>query len=206
MSLIPLDKKILKNTIFIVDDDEGIVNSLSSFFEIKGFKTRMFSSASAYLDALDNTPGILISDINMPKMSGIELLEALRKKRHFRPMLFITGFATIELAVKTVQLGACDFIEKPFSTRTLLDKIIRIFEKTESNAQANLQYQSLTKRERQVFELVIKDLTNIDIAEKLFITVSTVEKHRAVMMRKMDVKTLTELIKKISKLDFLGSQ
>jgi len=158
------------------------------------------------LDALDNTPGILISDINMPKMSGIELLEALRKKRHFRPMLFITGFATIELAVKTVQLGACDFIEKPFSTRTLLDKIIRIFEKTESNAQANLQYQSLTKRERQVFELVIKDLTNIDIAEKLFITVSTVEKHRAVMMRKMDVKTLTELIKKISKLDFLGSQ
>ena len=206
MSLIPLDEKILKNTIFIVDDDEGIVNSLSSFFEIKGFKTRIFSSASAYLDALDNTPGILISDINMPKMNGIELLEALRKKRHFRPMLFITGFATIELAVKTVQLGACDFIEKPFSTRVLLDKIIRIFEKTESNAQANLQYQSLTKRERQVFELVIKDLKNIDIAEKLFITVSTVEKHRAVMMRKMDVKTLTELIKKISKLDFLGSQ
>ena len=206
MSLIPLDKKILKNTIFIVDDDEGIVNSLSSFFEIKGFKTRIFSSASAYLDALDNTPGILISDINMPKMSGIELLEALRKKRHFRPMLFITGFATIELAVKAVQLGACDFIEKPFSTRVLLDKIIRIFEKTESNAQANLQYQSLTKRERQVFELVIKDLKNIDIAEKLFITVSTVEKHRAVMMRKMDVKTLTELIKKNSKLDFLGSQ
>jgi two-component system, LuxR family, response regulator FixJ len=206
MSLIPLDKKILKNTIFIVDDDEGIVNSLSSFFEIKGFKTRIFSSASAYLDALDNTPGILISDINMPKMNGIELLEALRKKRHFRPMLFITGFATIELAVKAVQLGACDFIEKPFSTRVLLDKIIRIFEKTESNAQANLQYQSLTKRERQVFELVIKDLKNIDIAEKLFITVSTVEKHRAVMMRKMDVKTLTELIKKNSKLDFLGSQ
>jgi len=196
MSQIPLDEKILKNTIFVVDDDDDILQSLVLFFEMKGFKVQGFSSALDYLSALDDTQGVLISDVSMPGMNGLEMLEKLNEIQQLRPILFMTGFATTELAVKAIQLGASDFIEKPFSTKYLLSKVLNIFEKFEEVFLAFDLYKSLTKREAQVFELVVKNLTNQKIAEKLFISISTVEKHRATLMIKMKVGNLNELIQK----------
>jgi len=187
MSQIPLDEKILKNTIFVVDDDDDILQSLVLFFEMKGFKVQGFSSALDYLSALD---------VSMPGMNGLEMLEKLNEIQQLRPILFMTGFATTDLAVKAIQLGASDFIEKPFSTKYLLSKVLNIFEKFEEVFLAFDLYKSLTKREVQVFELVVKNLTNQKIAEKLFISISTVEKHRATLMIKMKVGNLNELMQK----------
>jgi len=191
-----LDEKILKNTIFIIDDDNDILQSLVSFFEMKGFKVQGFSSALDYLKALDDTQGLLISDVSMPEISGLEMLEKLNEIQQLRPVLFMTGFATIKTAIKAMQLGATDFIEKPFSTKYLLSKVLGIFESFEEAFLTFDLYKSLTKREVQVFELIVKNLTNQQIAEKLFITVSTVEKHRATLMIKMKVGNLNELMQK----------
>jgi len=196
MSQIPLDEKILKNTIFVVDDDDDILQSLVLFFEMKGFKVQGFSSALDYLSAFDDTQGVLISDVSMPGMNGLEMLEKLNEIQQLRPILFMTGFATTDLAVKAIQLGASDFIEKPFSTKYLLSKVLNIFEKFEEVFLAFDLYKSLTKREVHVFELVVKNLTNQKIAEKLFISISTVEKHRATLMIKMKVGNLNELMQK----------
>ncbi|WP_300028629.1 response regulator [Candidatus Thioglobus sp.] len=188
-----IDQQLLTRTIYIIDDDGDILQSLTDFFQLKGFKVKSFCSALDYLAALDNKPGLVISDISMPQMSGIQLLEKLNECQHLRPVLFMTGVASIELAVEAMQLGARDFIEKPFSTRVLLDKVIEILKQSEQQFSIAERRHSLTKREAQVFDLVIDGLSNSAISESLFITVSTVEKHRAMMMRKMQVMSLNEL-------------
>ena len=129
MSQILLDEKILNNTIFIIDDDSDILQSLTVFFQLKGFKVKGFSSAADYLAELDDTQGCLISDVSMPEMNGVELLEKLNEIRQLRPVLLMTGFATIKLAVKAMRLGAADFVEKPFSTSYLLSKVLEVLEK-----------------------------------------------------------------------------
>ena len=191
-----VDQKYLKNTIYIIDDDDDILQSLVVFFQMKGFKVKGFSSAIDYLTELDDAQGCLISDVSMPEMNGIELLEKLNQTNQLRPVLLITGVATVNIAVKAMRLGAADFIEKPFLTDRLLTKVLEILEKSEAAFKTFGLYKSLTKREAHIFDLVAQNLSNQQISEKLFITVSTVEKHRSAMMKKMKFNSLGELMQK----------
>lgn len=196
MQLDQIDQKYLKSTIYIIDDDDDILQSLIVFFQLKGFRVKGFSSAVDYLKDLDDTQGCLISDVSMPEMNGIELLEKLNTAQQLRPVLLITGVATVNIAVKAMQLGAADFIEKPFLTDYLLSKVLEILEGFEQTFSAFNDYKDLTKREAQIFDLVAQNLSNQQISEKLFITISTVEKHRSAMMKKMKFDSLGELIQK----------
>ena len=201
MQLDQIDQKYLKSTIYIIDDDDDILQSLIVFFQLKGFRVKGFSSAVDYLKDLDDTQGCLISDVSMPEMNGIELLEKLNTAQQLRPVLLITGVATVNIAVKAMQLGAADFIEKPFLTDYLLSKVLEILEGFEQTFSAFNDYKDLTKREAQIFDLVAQNLSNQQISEKLFITISTVEKHRSAMMKKMKFDSLGELIQKHAQLN-----
>jgi FixJ family two-component response regulator len=199
-----LDKAILDNTIFIIDDDENILNSLVVFFDLLGFKTQSFLSAVDYLRHLDDTQGCLICDISMPGITGIELLTELNKGKHLRPTLFITGVSTVQMAVEAIQLGALDYIEKPISTDALLNKVLDAIEQFKPSLMVVNDYKTLTPKEQQVFDLMVKGIVNNDIAKQLYMSVSTVEKHRSSVMKKMKVDSLALLIAKLPKLKPLG--
>jgi len=200
----PLDKTILDNTIFIIDDDKNILNSLVVFFDLLGFKTQSFLSAVDYLQQLDDTQGCLICDISMPSMTGMELLTELNKGTHLRPTLFITGVSTVKMAVEAIQLGALDYIEKPISTDALLSKVLDAIEQFKPSLMTVNDYKTLTPKEQQVFDLIVEGVVNNDIAKQLHMSVSTVEKHRSSVMKKMQVDSLALLITKLPKLKPLG--
>ena len=200
-----LDKTLLDNTIFIVDDDENILNSLVVFFDLLGFKTRSFSSAVDYLKQLDDTQGCLVCDISMPDMTGMDLLSELNKVAHLRPTVFITGVSTVKMAVEAMKLGAADFIEKPVSTDVLLGRVMGAIDNFKPSLVAVNDYKTLTPKECEVFDLIIKGMTNHDIAQQLCSSISTVEKHRASVMKKMNVDSLALLITTLPKLKPLGS-
>jgi len=199
-----IDQSILKNTIFLVDDDHDILTSLSALFELSGFKTKTYTSALDYLQRLDDKPGCLISDISMPEMNGIELLTELNKVEHARPTLFITGVATVELAVKAMKLGAVDFVSKPITTDDLLEKVVKMLTDFETCKEVISRYKTLTKREKQVYGLIVKGLTNTAISEKIFLTVSTVEKHRSTIMKKMKADNLAILMTTVNQIKLLN--
>jgi two-component system response regulator TtrR len=199
-----LDKPTLNNTIFIVDNDENIVDSLKVFFDFVGFKTQTFSSAVDYLKQLDDRQGCLICDISMPSMTGIELLSELNKSEHLRPTLFLTGVSTVEMAVEAIQLGAIDFLEKPVSTEALLEKVLDAIEQFKPHQMDVNDFKKLTPKERKVFDLIVEGVVNNDIAKQLFMSVSTVEKHRSSVMKKMQAESLALLMAKLPKLKPLG--
>ncbi|HIC41308.1 MAG TPA: response regulator transcription factor [Piscirickettsiaceae bacterium] len=191
-------------TIFIIDDDENIKDFLVTFFEMSGFQTKGFSSAQDYIDQLDDTPGCLVSDVLMPNMDGVELLNHLNQVEHLRPTIFITGNATIPMSIKSMKLGASDFIEKPFKPELLLEKVNNAMADFQKNLDVIGRYKELTNKEQQAFFYMIKGHTNKMLAEELDISASTVEKHRASVMKKMQADSVVALSKMATLLRPLG--
>jgi FixJ family two-component response regulator len=191
-------------TIYIIDDDENIKDFLVTFFEMSGFQTKGFSSAQDYIDQLDDTPGCLVSDVLMPNMDGVELLNHLNQVEHLRPTIFITGNATIPMSIKSMKLGASDFIEKPFKPELLLEKVNNAMADFQKNLDVIGRYKELTNKEQQAFFYMIKGHTNKMLAEELDISASTVEKHRASVMKKMQADSVVALSKMATLLRPLG--
>lgn len=191
-------------TIFVIDDDSSIKDFLVTFFEMSGFQTKGFDSAQDYLDQLDDTPGCLVSDVLMPNMDGVELLEHLNKIEHLRPTIFITGNATIPMSIQSMKLGASDFIEKPFKPELLLEKVNNAMANFQKNLDVINKFKSLTGKEQQTFRFMIKGHTNKMLAEDLSISASTVEKHRASVMKKMQADSIVALSKMATLLRPLG--
>ncbi len=191
-------------TIFVIDDDSSIKEFLVTFFEMSGFQTKGFDSAQDYLDQLDDTPGCLVSDVLMPNMDGVELLEHLNKIEHLRPTIFITGNATIPMSIQSMKLGASDFIEKPFKPELLLEKVNNAMTNFQKNLDVIYKFKDLTSKEQQTFGFMIKGHTNKMLAEDLGISASTVEKHRASVMKKMQADSIVALSKMAALLRPLG--
>jgi two-component system response regulator FixJ len=191
-------------TIFVIDDDSSIKDFLVTFFEMSGFQTKGFDSAQDYLDQLDDTPGCLVSDVLMPNMDGVELLEHLNKIEHLRPTIFITGNATIPMSIQSMKLGASDFIEKPFKPELLLEKVNNAMANFQKNLDVIYKFKDLTSKEQQTFGFMIKGHTNKMLAEDLGISASTVEKHRASVMKKMQADSIVALSKMAALLRPLG--
>lgn len=186
----------MNNNVFIVDDEKEVRESLQKFFLHHQFNVWVFSSAQRYLEVLDeNIVGCLVSDIDMESMNGLELQAHLNQINCIRPTIFITGHASVNIAIKAMKLGAFDFVEKPFDPDVLLGKVNAAIESSKDKVHVLNQYRLLTHKEKLVFTCVVKGDRNKNIAEELFISLPTVEAHRSKVMKKMRAKSLPELVK-----------
>lgn len=190
-------------TVFVVDDDAAMRASLRWLIESVGLQVVTCSTAQAFLDTYaPEQPGCLLLDVRMPGMSGLDLQQELSARRITLPVVIITGYADVPIAVRAMKGGAFDFVEKPFSDEVLLQRIRRAIsldadtrridsERTSVEARLRL----LTARERDVLERVIIGKSNKAIAAELKLSAKTVETHRAHVMDKMKAASLAELIR-----------
>ncbi len=195
----------LEITVFVVDDDQAVRDSLALLVQSVGLEVETFASAGDFLDAYrPDRRGCLITDIRMPGMSGLELQEQLSADGHHIPVIVLTGFGDVPAAVRALKGGAVDFVEKPFNPQALLDlvqqAIVRDAEIREQGAhQAKLaeRMSLLTPREQEVMALVVAGKANKVIAIDLSISERTVELHRARIMKKMQARSLAELMRMV---------
>ena len=191
------------STDYIVDDDEAVRDSLRWLLEANSYRVRAYSSAEAFLAEYDEQQaGVLIVDVRMPGMSGLELQEHLIARKSPMPIVFITGHGDIPMAISTMKKGAVDFLEKPFDETALREIVSRMFEQANqrlSQAKAVRQHEAmlarLTTREQQVLERIVAGRLNKQIADDLGISIKTVEAHRANIMEKLQVTTVADLMK-----------
>lgn len=189
-------------TVFIVDDEPAVRNSLAWLLESVGQTVETFPSAQAFLDAYDPLrPGCLILDVRMPGMSGLDLQEKLGAMDAKLPVIFITGHGDVPMAVRAMKHGAVDFIEKPFNNQELLDRVHLAIERDAwaraRDARGNeirTRMDSLTPREREVLEGVVGGKANKTMARELGVSVKTIEAHRAKLMEKMHASSVAELV------------
>ena len=191
------------STVFIVDDDAAIRRSLRFLLESSGLSVETYGTAEAFLDRYDpGRPGCLILDVRMPGMSGLHLQEELCARGAILPIIIITGYGEVPMAVRALQKGACDFIEKPFSDQVLLESVrnalARNLEQRRRQAERHAALallSRLTERERAVLGGVIAGKPNKVIAHDLGLQVKTVEAHRARVMKKLDAGSLAEVLR-----------
>ena len=189
-------------TVFVVDDDSEVRETLKWLVESVGLKIETFASAQDFLNAYDPArPGCLVTDVRMPGMSGIELQAKLMAEEVTLPIIVVSGYADVPTAVRSMKGGAIDFVEKPFNEQMLLERIqlsiledARLRQKRSQRDRARSRLNSLTPRERQVMDLVILGRSNKEIARELNISPKTVEVHRSNVMAKMKAQSLAELV------------
>lgn len=186
--------------VHIVDDDDAVRQSLAFLLSSAGHAVRLYDSATAFLSGLGGVSGgCLITDIRMPEMTGIELLQELKAKACRLPAIVITGHGDVPLAVEAMKVGAVDFIEKPFDEEAILRAVeaaLRRWRDGEGDDPAIAsRLASLSEREREVLEGLVAGKPNKTIAHDLGISPRTVEVYRANLMVKMEAKTLSELIR-----------
>jgi two-component system response regulator FixJ len=186
--------------VHIVDDDDGVRQSLAFLLSSAGIAVRVYDSASAFLDGFDEVQsGCLVTDMRMPEMTGIELLHRLKERAPCLPAIVITGHGDVPLAVEAMKAGAVDFIEKPFDEEAIISAVQAALQKggEDDNEAAEIaaRIASLSERERQVLEGLVDGQPNKGIANALGISPRTVEVYRANLMAKMEAKSLSELIR-----------
>ncbi len=198
MSLIPK-----KGTVYVVDDDEAVRDSLQWLLEGKDYRVKGFDSAESFLARFDiKEVACLVVDIRMNGMSGLELQDKLLERNSPLPMTFITGHGDVPMAVASMKKGATDFIEKPFNEDELVRLVERMLEQAkvafslkQQTANRDALLSALTSRENQVLERIVAGRLNKQIADDLGISIKTVEAHRANIMDKLDANTVADLLK-----------
>lgn len=194
-------------TVFVVDDDPGVGDAISLLLRSVGLRTRVFTSASEFLAAHDpEAAGCLVLDVRMPGMSGLDLQERLREMGSWLPIIFVTAHGDVPMAVDAMKAGAIDFVQKPFRDQDLLDKIhealevdARLRSDRIDREEINTRLESLSPREREVLDLMVEGKPNKAIALALGISQRTVEIHRARVMEKMEVRSISVLVQKVLK-------
>lgn len=190
-------------TVFVVDDDRAVRDSLRWLIESIGMKVETFDSATDFLKVYDpERPGCIVLDVRMPGMSGLELHERLRQHDYNVPVIFITGHGDVPMAVRAMKAGAVDFVSKPFNDQALLDRVQQAIDRDRKNrvqraeqAEIHSRWMRLTPREREVMEMVITGHSNKSIAARLGVSSKTVEAHRAKFMEKMRANSLPDLMR-----------
>lgn len=198
MSLIPK-----RGTVYVVDDDEAVRDSVQWLLEGQDYCVRCFDSAETFLARYDPREiACMFIDIRMNGMSGLELQERLLERNSPLPIAFITGHGDVPLAVGTMKKGAMDFIQKPFKEEQLMPLVERMlaqarasFSEQQQAANRDALLAKLTGREAQVLERIVAGRLNKQIADDLGISIKTVEAHRANIMEKMGANTVADLLK-----------
>ncbi|MGR8948570.1 MAG: response regulator transcription factor [Gammaproteobacteria bacterium] len=188
--------------VFIVDDDLTVLEATEMLVKSMGFSARTFVSAIEFLEAYESDwRGCLILDVRMPAMSGIDLQAELNQRGCSLPIIFITGHGDVPLAVRAMQAGAIDFLEKPYNDQRLLDDINKAFEMEEAShskheevAAIHEKLSTLTPRESEVMARVVAGEANKVIAAELGLSERTVEIHRSRVMSKMKCRSVAELV------------
>lgn len=189
-------------TVFVVDNDPAVRKALSWLIESVDLQVETYASALEFLDRYDSEkPGCLVLDVRMPGMSGLELQEKLHEMGIEIPVILVSGYADVPMAVRAMKNGAIYFLEKPVSDQILLDLIqqaisqdARQREERKARERVNDRVGSLTPREREVMQFVIAGKTSRQIGSQLGVTQKTVEAHRANIMKKMGVHSVPELV------------
>lgn len=192
-----------KQTIYLVDDDDAVRDSVAMLLRSVGLSVEAFDSGLAFLDRWrPGMSGCIVLDIRMPKMSGLEVQEKLRAAGNRLPVIFITGHGDIPMAVQAIKDGAADFIQKPFRDQDFLDRIHAALAADARQRDADAHrallagyYAGLTEREREVMGMVVAGKANKVIALDLDLSQRTVEIHRAKVMEKMQAGSLADLVK-----------
>lgn len=194
-------------TVFVVDDDDAVRESLVFLMKSVGLKAESFPSAQAFLDNYNAArAGCLVLDIRMPGMSGLELQDKLIQMGSILPIIFITGHGDVPMAVKAIKAGAADFVQKPFRDQELIDRIREVLEEDSHARAEKLQrteilrrMETLTEREREVMGQVVDGKANKVVAIDLNVSQRTVEIHRANVMEKMKARSLAQLVRLVMK-------
>ncbi len=190
-------------TVFVVDDDEAVRDSLRWLIQSVGLDVALFGSAQEFLDAYDaSVPGCLVLDVRMPGLSGLDLQERLNQEQINIPVIIVTGHGDVPMAVRAMKAGAAEFIEKPFSDQVLLDQIQAAIarDRTARKAQSDKAYigeriSRLTAREHEVMDLVVAGHSSRQIAARLGVNPKTIEAHRSHIMEKMEADGVAHLVK-----------
>ncbi|MHB1199731.1 MAG: response regulator transcription factor [Polaromonas sp.] len=198
MSLIPK-----KGTVYVVDDDEAVRDSLQWLLEGKDYRVRCYDAAETFLSRYDaREVACLIADVRMGGMTGLELQDQLVERKSPLPIVFITGHGDVPMAVNTMKKGAVDFIQKPFQEDALVNLVERMLDQAKGAFSDHQQAASrdallakLTSREAQVLERIVAGRLNKQIADDLGISIKTVEAHRANIMEKLGANTVADLLK-----------
>ena len=181
----------------IVDDDASVRDALVYMLEQEGFDTVAYASAEEFLvNDMPSRPGVVVLDVRMPGMSGTRLQDELIARRIDTPIIFLTGHGDVDMAVKALRNGAYHFLQKPVDTDELVRTLRECLEKTRRGLTAEEAREAiglLTPRERQIAKLLLQGVPNHGIAERLSLSVRTVENHRTSLYRKLRVNSLEEL-------------
>ena len=190
-------------TVFVVDDDAAMRESLRFLVESVGLDVETFERAEDFLERYDpELPGCLILDVRMPEVSGLELQERLAECGSGLPIIMVTGYGDVPMAVRAMRNGAVDFIEKPFSDQHLIDRVQEAIardrlRRTERKGRESVarRVSTLSAREREVLDLVVTGKANKVIANDLGLSPKTIEVHRARLMKKLNVSSVAELVR-----------
>ena len=207
------ENAVAQPVIHIIDDDEGLRESLAFLLRSAAFRVNSFESAKAFLDELPHAaPGCVITDVRMPDMSGIELLRRLKELKIGVPVIVITGHGDVALAVEAMKIGAADFFEKPFDDDLLVASVRAALRQREGQtkrgaerAEIEHRISTLSPREKDVLTGLIEGRANKQIAFDLGISPRTVEIYRANLMNKMQADSLSDLVRMALLAEMLGS-
>jgi FixJ family two-component response regulator len=197
-----MNENIPQPVVFVVDDDEAMRDSIACLLESVNLTCKKFGDAGAFLEFCDpGRHGCILLDIRMPGMSGMEVLENLKANSVALPVIIITGHGDVPLAVRALKMGAFDFVQKPFNANELLDRVraalLQVQErrqKDRSRDKLRSHFDALTGREREIMELVVAGNPSKVIGMKLGISSRTVDIHRSNIMRKLNIRTVAELV------------
>ncbi|NTE35829.1 response regulator transcription factor [Agrobacterium tumefaciens] len=197
-------KESLSPIVFIVDDDVSMREALTDLFRSMKFDAEAFDSAGAFLEKANlNRPGCLLLDVRLPGISGLDFQMQLERVGNRMPIIFMTGFGDIPMSVRAMKAGAVDFLTKPFKEQDILDAVAAAMERDASRRRESAQNdavtslaEQLTPREREVMGAVVRGLMNKQIAYELGISEVTVKLHRGNVMRKMEARSVADLVRK----------
>jgi RNA polymerase sigma factor (sigma-70 family) len=195
-------------TVFIVDDDIDVRESLQELLESVGLHSRSFGTAHEFLSSpRSDGPSCLILDVRLPGISGLDLQRELKREKASIPIIFLTAHADVPMSVSAMKSGAVEFLTKPYRHQDLLDAVQRsltrdriVREKQRDTAELRQRYNTLSVREREVMNLVVSGMLNKQIAAELGASEATVKMHRSQAMKKMQAKSLPELVRMADKL------
>ncbi|QUN32495.1 response regulator transcription factor (plasmid) [Cupriavidus sp. KK10] len=199
--------------VLVVDDDISVRESLEAMIRLAGFRVETFASAQAFLECPRATaPNCLVLDVSLPDLSGLDLQNLIASERPDMPIIFITGYGDVPMTVRAMKAGAVEFLTKPFEDEVLLDAIRQAIERSRATLEEKAElsaiqdrYASLSQREREVMALVVSGLLNKQVGGELGISEITVKAHRGQVMRKMEARSLADLVTIAARLRLAGN-
>ena len=199
--------------VFVIDDDPSMRRSLDTLLRSVALDVHIFSSTQEFMHAKrPEVPGCLVLDVRLPGMSGLTFQQELAKAGVALPIIFISGHGDVPMTVRAMKAGAAEFLTKPFDDQVLLDAIHAAIERDRARrryaaslADLKARYRELTEREREVMQLVVAGRANKQIAAEFGLSLVTVKVHRGQVMRKMQTRSVAELVRMADRLGLPGS-